>query len=298
MLECVANVSEGTDEGLLARLDDACGPTLVDLHRDPDHNRSVFTLAGPDDEVEASARSLARLAVETLDLRTHVGVHPRLGVVDVVPFVPLVRSRTEGRLATGAPLGPAVAARDRFARWAAAELDLPCFLYGPLPGGFGRALPTIRRGAFGELLPDAGPAHPHPSAGATAVGARGFLIAYNLWVEGGDISLARAVAIAVRGPAVRALGFELGSRVQVSCNLIDPAVVGPAQLHDQVAARLDGAGAGVAGCELVGLVPGAVLDAVPAHRWAELDLSESSTVEARLDGRTGRSGPALVEGFR
>jgi len=283
----VVNVSEGADDDVLARLGESCGTALLDLHRDPRHNRSVFTLAGPDDDVEAAVRSLTRLAVGELDLAVHAGAHPRLGVVDVVPFVPLVQEPgPTGRLAIGPSLAPAVEARDRFAGWAGTELDLPCFLYGPMEGGFGRTLPTVRRGAFAELRPDTGPARPHPSAGATAVGARGFLVAYNLWLEGGDVALARAVAIAVRGPAVRALGLALGPRAQVSCNLVDPTVVGPAEIHDDVAARLGASGAGVAGCQLVGLLPAAVLESVPPHRWGELDLAEASTIEARMEARS------------
>jgi len=286
ILECVVNVSEGTDDDLLARLGRACGPALLDVHRDAHHNRSVFTLAGEDDELEAAVRDLTRLAVAELDLAAHSGAHPRLGVVDVVPYVPLVRSvDATGRLAVGAPLGRAVEARDRFAAWAGDELDLPCFLFGPLGTGYARALPTVRRGAFGELRPDTGPGRPHPSAGATAVGARGFLVASNLWLEGGDVALARAVAIAVRGPAVRAMGFGLGRDAQVSVNLVDPGGLGPAEIHDEVATRLGASGAGVGRCELVGLVPGTVLDAVPPHRWKELDLAESSTIEARMEGR-------------
>ncbi len=285
-LECVVNVSDGTDDVLLARLGRACGPALLDVHRDVHHNRSVFTLAGEDGELEAAVRDLTRLAVAELDLATHTGAHPRLGVVDVVPFVPLVRAvGAAGRLAAAAPLGGAIRARDRYADWAGEELDLPCFLYGPLGTGYARALPTVRRGAFGELRPDTGPGRPHPSAGATAVGARGFLVAYNLWLEGGDVALARAVAIAVRGPAVRAMGFALGRHAQVSVNLVDPTTVGPAEIHDEVATRLGASGAGVARCELVGLVPGAVLDAVPPHRWRELDLAESSSIEAAMEGR-------------
>jgi glutamate formiminotransferase len=285
-LECVVNISEGTDDDLLARLAGTCGTALLDLHRDAHHNRGVFTLAGEDDELEEAVRSLTRLAVGAIDLAANTGAHPRLGVVDVVPFVPLVRAvGTAGRLATGAPMTGAVEARDRFAGWAGTELDLPCFLFGPLASGYARALPTVRRGAFGELRPDTGPSRPHPSAGATAVGARGFLVAYNLWVEGGDVAMARAVAIAVRGPAVRALGFDLGGRAQVSCNLIDPGVVGPAEIHDEVAARLGVSGAGVAACELVGLLPATVLDRVPRHRWEELDLVEASTIEAQMEGR-------------
>jgi glutamate formiminotransferase len=297
-LECVINVSEGRDERTLGLLADACGPALLDRHSDPDHNRSVFTLAGPSGPLEEAARALAAAAVGALDLADHEGAHPRFGVVDVVPFVPLVlvprtlRRRTGNvvplvvsrrHLATTPGLVPAVAARDRFARWAGAELRLPCFLFGPLPPDGHRSLPEVRRTAWRTLPPDSGPARPHPRAGAAAVGARHFMVAYNVWIDGGDAALARSVASAVRGPAVRALGFELAGRFQVSCNLIDPLTIGPAQLYDQIAQLVRDGGAAPARAELVGLLPAVVLDAVPRPRWPELDLRPESTIEARLE---------------
>ena len=285
ILECVVNVSEGRDDAVLAALAAATGPLLLDLHRDADHHRAVFTLAGPPHDVAAAARAVAAETVRRLDLRTHAGAHPRLGVLDVVPFVPY--------LPGGPPpgdLGPAVAARDAFARWLGDELGVPAFLYGPRAGGAraaARTLPDVRRRAFGPppdgLGPDFGPSRPHPRAGATAVGARAVLVAYNIWVS--DVAVARRVATLVRGPALRALGLAVGERAQVSCNLIDPVRVGPAEAFDAVAARTAEAGGRVEGAELVGLVPQVVLRAVPAHRRPALGLSEEATVEARLARR-------------
>jgi glutamate formiminotransferase len=260
MLECVVNVSEGRDLAVLDELAAACGRDLLDRHTDPDHHRSVFTVVG-----EQAPRALARAAVARLDLSTHAGVHPRLGVVDVVPFVPL----------DGSTMDDAVAARDAFADWAHGELALPCFRYGPE-----RSLPEVRRRAFVDLDPDTGPATPHPTAGAACVGARRFLIAYNVWLADADVSLAREIAAAVRSPAVRALGMACGQRVQVSMNLVEPLAVGPAAAFDAVAAR-----ATVAGAELVGLVPAVVLDRERPERYAELDLAEDRTIEARLAQR-------------
>ena len=263
MLECVVNVSEGRDAGVLRALASAAGGSLLDVHSDPHHHRSVLTLGGDPAHVEADARALAAAAVTRLDLRRHAGVHPRLGVVDVVPFVPLA----------GSTLADAVAARDRFLAWAGSELGLPGFAYGPE-----RALPDVRRRAFVDLAPDAGPPVPHETAGAVCVGAREVLVAYNVWLaDGADVALAREVARAVRGPSVRALGLDVGGRAQVSMNLVGPTVVGPADAYDSVAAL-----AAVAGAELVGLLPAAVLDRVPVGRWRELDLDRSRTVESRL----------------
>jgi glutamate formiminotransferase len=271
MLECVVNISEGRDDRVIDSFAAAAGNTLLDVHRDPHHHRCVLTLAGED--VEAAVRDLARRVVETADLRGHAGAHPRIGVLDVVPFVPLDASGAP--VGPGAPLDAAIGARDRFARWAADELALPCFLYGPE-----RTLPEVRRHAFVDLAPDVGPAEPHPSAGACAVGARPVLVAYNVWLESPDQSVARSIAAAVRGPAVRALGLRLGQATQVSCNLVDPATLGPGALYDAVRSLAGEAGTEVVRAELVGLVPESVLAAVPPARWAELDLGPDRTVEA------------------
>jgi glutamate formiminotransferase / 5-formyltetrahydrofolate cyclo-ligase len=231
--------------------------SLLDLHSDAHHNRSVLTLVG-----EEAPRAVTRAAVAALDLRRHQGVHPRLGVVDVVPFVPLA----------GSTLVDAVAARDEFLDWIADELGVPGFAYGPE-----RTLPEVRRLAFAELAPERGPARPHPTAGATAVGARPVLVAWNVWLADPDLGLARRIAREIRGPQMRALGLPVGTRVQVSMNLLEPDVLGPAEAWDQVAGR-----AAVAGAELVGLVPRSVLERIDPMRWADLDLAEERTIESRL----------------
>ncbi len=280
-LECVVNVSEGRDLDLLGTLARACDDVLLDVHRDPDHHRSVFTLGGPAPTVEQAARHLTATAVARLDLTAHDGRHPRIGVVDVVPFVPWPPGPPD-------ELSRATAARDRFAEWAGTALSLPCFLYGPLTDRPVRPLPAVRRDAFGSLRPDTGPPIPHPTAGACAVGARPVLVAYNVWLAGGDHGLARSVAAAVRGPAIRALGLDLAGTFQVSCNLIRPLEVGPAAVYDRVAELLEGTGTSITRSEVVGLVPAAVLDQVPARRWPELDLRPDATIEARLADRSLR----------
>ncbi len=263
----MVNVSEGRDDAVLASLVGAGGADLLDVHVDPYHHRGVLTLVG-----EAAPRRVAEAAVAGIDLRHHDGVHPRLGALDVVPFVALA----------GSSPADALAARDRFATWLGDTLAVPVFLYGPE-----RTLPDVRRGAFTTLAPDHGPAAPQARTGASAVGARPVLVAYNLWLEHADLDRARAVASAVRGPGIRALGLTVGDRVQVSMNLIDPTALGPAEAYDRVAAAVD-----VAGAELVGLVPDAVLRAVDPSRWAALDLGPDRTIEARLATRARAQGPA------
>jgi len=236
VLECVVNVST------VAPCD--WGDDVLDVHADRWHGRSVVTVVGED-----AARRVAAVAVATIDLRRHAGVHPRVGAVDVVPFVPLA----------GSTMADAVAARDRFAAWIEDELGVPALRYG----AGAPSLPEVRRSP---------PPFPHPTAGAVCVGAREVLVAYNVVVDV-PLAEARRLAAAVRGPAVRALALEVGGAVQVSMNLLSPLEVGPAAVFDAV-------GGGRA--ELVGLVPAAVLDATPADRWAELDLGPDRTIEARL----------------
>lgn len=257
LLECVVNLSEGQDEALVKQLGGAADGALLDIHLDPHHNRSVLTLIG-----EEAPRAVAKAAVERLDLRRHQGVHPRIGVVDVVPFVPL----------DGATLADAVAARDRFATWIAEELGVPAFVYGPE-----RSLPDVRRTAFRSLTPDTGPGEPHPSAGAVAVGARPLLVAWNVVLAQPDLALARRVAAALRGPHLRTLGLQVGDEVQVSMNLIAPDVLGPAEAWDLVAAETRPRRA-----ELVGLIPRSLLERTPTQRWAQLDLAADRTIESRL----------------
>jgi glutamate formiminotransferase len=260
MLECVINISEGRRLDILDSIAGCAGPHVLDVHCDSDHNRSVLTVVG-----EPAARAITMAAVDALDIRDHQGAHPRIGVVDVVPFVPLGST----------PFDEAIAARDRFAEWAATELTVPCFRYGPE-----RTLPEVRRRAFDDLDPDTGPHHPHPSAGAIAVGARPVLVAYNLWLAKPDLEMARAIARAIRSPSVRALGLAVGEHVQVSMNLVDPSAVGPAHVYQQVAGI-----APVERAELVGLAPMAVIEAAGRDNWARLDLAVDRTIEARLEAR-------------
>jgi glutamate formiminotransferase len=281
LAECVINISEGRDPSTIGAVGRAGGRAVLDIHSDPEHHRSVLTLGGPLDAVEAAARRVVSSAVNLIDLRNHEGAHPRFGAADVVPFVPLA--------ADSALRVDVLAARNRLAHWAGAELDLPCFYYGPE-----RSLPEVRRLAFHPLAPDTGPPRPHPTAGASAVGARGPLVAYNVWItatDGGDpgaereeaLSVARTLARQLRAPTRRSLGLPVGPGAQVSFNLIDPASARVADLYDAVAAGAASHGCSVLRAELVGLVPAAVLHRVPRRRWAELDLDPNRTIEGLIE---------------
>ena len=260
MLECVINISEGQNVAVLDTLRHCVSGALLDVHTDPDHNRSVFTLVGTD-----APRELTRTAIELCNLNTHDGVHPRIGVVDVVPFVPL----------QGSTMGDAVEARNDFAQWAARELGVPSFLYG-----HERSLPDIRKSAWKTLLPDVGPNHAHPTAGAICVGAREPLVAWNMWLRDLDLAHTRQIAAQVRSPQIRTLGLQVGEFTQVSCNLIAPDTHGPDVAYDQVEAH-----ARIERCELVGLIPRATLERISPDRWEALDLDETKTIEWRLEHR-------------
>lgn len=278
MLECVPNVSEGRDTRALDALAQTCGASLLDLHVDPDHHRSVFTLAGPDDgDAESTVRRLASAVANHVDLTAHAGVHPRIGALDVVPFVAL----------DGTP-NDAVDAARAFSSWVAEKLELPVFLYGdadPLH----RSLPDVRRHAFTERRPDVGPSEAHPRLGAVAVGARPVLVAVNCELDRDDLALARSLARGVREAdgglrGVRAFGFALESvgRVQVSLNLVDLTTTGLQPACEAVRALARARGADVARVELVGLLPASELERCDEVFRAWSGISADQTIESRL----------------
>ena len=237
MLEAVPNVSEGRDAAVIAEIGRAFGrdAALLDVHSDADHHRSVFTLAGEGDALVESLVAGAAEATRLVDLETHVGVHPRVGAVDVVPVVPLDPAEMER----------AKSAALVVAQRLGSELGLPVFLYGEV--GSGRRPAFFRRGGLteltrrvdaGELVPDAGPSAIDPRAGVVLVGARAPLVAYNVDLETDDLAIAVAVAAAVREssggmPGVQAIGLFLpgSERVQVSMNVLD---LDRAPLHEVV----------------------------------------------------------------
>ena len=260
MLECVINISEGRQLDTIAKIRSQIGNDVLDIHSDYHHHRSVFTIVG-----SKSPHQLAELCAKQFDLSEHVGVHPRIGIIDVVPFVPLENSTIE----------EAINARNEFAEFAASELNIPSFVYGPE-----RDLPEVRKRAFVDLSPDFGPNKPHPTAGAICVGARQILVAYNVFLKKSTIEEGRRIARELRSREVRTLGLQLGDEIQVSMNLISPDVAGPAFVFDEIAKHAD-----IDRAELVGLVPARVLTQIAKSRWAELDLSKEKTIEWCLAAR-------------
>lgn len=277
----VPNVSEGRDTATVASIADAFDARLLSVHTDPDHNRSVFTLAGRPGELAGAVLEGARAVVSLIDLTTHQGVHPRVGALDVAPIVHL----QEGD--RGAACAEALVLADLLA----AELELPVFLYGSLGGGRARA--ELRRGglrgladrmAGGELSPDFGPTRLHPTAGAVLVAARPPLIAFNVELSPpAGLGEARTIAAAIRegGPeglaAVRALGIWLEDRgiAQVSLNLEDHRMTSLATVVAAIARHAE-----IAEAELVGLAPRDAFDGFPE----EIRVRGAATIEDALGG--------------
>jgi glutamate formiminotransferase len=270
LFECVVNVSDGRRLDVLDELGLAAGPALRDRHSDPVHNRSVFTLIEHRTELRRYVRSFIVASMKLLDLRDHEGVHPCFGVLDVIPFVALDPRKAD----------EAATLRNETASWVADTFNVPVFLYGRLRDGTKRSLPEVRRHAFRSLMPDMGPMKPDPDRGASAVGARPVLVAWNLWVRGIDLAEGRIIAKALRRSEVRALAFPLPEMVQISFNLIDPMNVRPSMVYDKVVALLGEAV--IDHAELVGLIPDAVLRVEDPGRWTQLGLAESATIESRL----------------
>jgi glutamate formiminotransferase / 5-formyltetrahydrofolate cyclo-ligase len=290
VIECVANVSEGRDLTVLRALADATRPALLDIHADADHHRSVFTIAGRELRgTQMGARGLARSVARQLDIAGHEGVHPRLGALDVVPFIALGTSVSEHEAA--------LEAAESFARWWSTAYDVPVFLYGDADPKR-RDLPSARNTAFKSRAPDFGPPTPHEKLGATAVGVRAPLVAVNCALVTREVDVARRIAGVVRErngglPGVRALGFMLDTvdRAQVSMNLVDLQRTGIERACRTVRVEARKERTDVLSVELVGLVPRAELERCSDEflEWSGLDAA--STIEVRV-----RFGPRWLPG--
>ena len=290
LFEAVPNFSEGKDGAKISRITEAVravpGVRVLGLHSDPDHNRSVLTFAGEEDAVLAGAVTLAKACTSELDLASQAGEHPRMGVLDVLPFVPLA----------GSTMDDAV----RLARRTAeilGSLGFPVFLYGAAAtASHRRDLPDVRRAGYegvAERLkdprwrPDYGPHVLDPRRGAVAVGARPFLVAFNAFLDTDDVEVARVIARRIREsggglPAVKALGFLVGGRAQVSMNLTDLERTPIHIALEAVRSAAADLGASVESTELVGLAPlAAILDSA-RHYLGLRELEAEHVLETRL----------------
>jgi len=292
VIECIPNVSEGR------RLDviDACtaaivatGAHLLDVKPDATHNRTVFTFAGAPAAVEAGAIALFDTALAHIDLRHHHGEHPRLGAVDVTPFVPI----------EGATMADCVAIARRVGETVAARHQLPVYLYEEAATSPARRnLEDIRRGEFEglaakmqkpEWTPDFGPAVPHASAGASVVGARMPLIAYNINLATNRLDVAKKIATAIRQSSgglrfVKAMGLELADRgiVQVSMNLTNYEKTPIFRVFEMVKREAERYGVSILESEIVGLIPSAALSSAAAWYLQVEGFSEGQVLENKL----------------
>jgi glutamate formiminotransferase / 5-formyltetrahydrofolate cyclo-ligase len=291
LVECVPNFSEGRRVEVVDVLAQAVSATpgiqLLDRTSDADHNRSVLTFAGRPTDVSQAMESAVGIALERIDMRRHAGQHPRIGAVDVIPFVPLGEMK----------MGEAVALATDFGRHIAERFELPVYLYGRAATRPERErLADIRRPQYEGLTelidtpgyrPDFGPAQLHPTGGAVAVGARPFLIAYNINLETDDVALAKSIARTVREssgglPRVQALGLYLDDLgcAQVSMNLLDFSVTPMWRVWREVEAAASAAGVALRESELIGLVPIAALLDVADHIGVAPELSETDRIGA------------------
>ena len=294
LVECVPNFSEGLNTDTVQRIADAIrsvdSTCVLDTHIDPDHNRSVITFVAPPAKiVEAALKAVAR-ATQLIDMRQHKGEHPRLGATDVLPFVP-VRDVT---------IEECVQLAHQAGRRIAAELSIPVYFYEQAALRPERKnLEDVRRGALERLRkeiatvqarePDVGPRLTHETAGAIAVGARQFLIAFNVVLKSPDITIARQIAKTIRFrhgglPFLKALGFQLHSRgfVQVSMNLVNYEVTGMTEAYEAVEREANRIGVKIESAEIVGLVPEAALDRKAAYFSKLVDFSERKVLEYQI----------------
>lgn len=278
IVEAVPNFSEGRDAQVVRSIAAAMDPCVLDFSLDPDHHRSVITIAGAPSAVVAAAVRGAEAAARLIDLSNHVGVHPRVGAIDVLPFVPV----------TGVTLEECVS----LAEWAGQEIwnrcAIPVYFYeAAARTPERRKLADVRREIrlSADAKPDIGRAGLHPTAGAAVVGARFFLIAYNVNLATADVGVAKAIAGRVRKlPGVRALGLWLESAgaAQVSMNLVDYRLTGIAAAFAAVRAEAQALGTDVVESELIGLAPAAALDRAIAAEVLLRDFHEGMILEEKL----------------
>ncbi len=296
IVECVPNFSEGRRRDVLDKIvysiRSVPGIKVLDVEMDPDHNRSVVTFTGGKENIQEAAFRGARAAVELIDLNKHKGQHPRMGAIDVLPFVPL----------SGVSMEECVDIANKVARKIAAGLKVPVFLYENAARRPERKnLEDVRRGEFEGLreaimtdktrYPDYGPRMLHPTAGAVAVGARMPLIAFNVNLKSRDIKIAKAIAKKIRAssgglPHVKALGFDLEHKqmVQVSMNLTDYTVTPVSKVFEAVKKEAEELAVEIAESEIIGLLPLEVVCDLASKYLRLGQFSSNQVLERRIWG--------------
>jgi glutamate formiminotransferase len=292
LLECVPNISEGRDRDKIASMADEVkkhrGVKLLDISSDSDHHRSVFTFIGEPDSIKDAAFSLVMKAIDLIDMREHKGGHPRLGAVDVIPFVPV----------QGVKMGEAVQIAHEFGK-GLGKRGIPVFFYEEAATQPERKdLPSIRKGEYEGLeeklrdpkwKPDEGPDHFNPRSGATVVGARLPLVAYNVNLKTKDLALVKEIAKKVRFkdggfPHVRAMGIDLKEKgmVQVSMNLTNYRVTNIPKIYEFIKEEAQKKGVEIEESEIVGLIPLGVLEGIARYYLKDPRFSTRQVIEQRL----------------
>jgi glutamate formiminotransferase len=299
VLEAVPNFSEGRDVEKVRGLVDAierAGVEVLDWSADPDHHRSVVTYIGDPPDVEAASIDAARFALEHIDLRRHRGVHPRVGALDVLPFVPLEGLRMADAVASARRVGAELG-----------RMGIPVFFYGMASNPPGRSLADLRRGGFEGLAggfpadrrPDEPPGAvvPHPTAGVTCVGARDVLLAWNVFLEGVDVGAAREIARLIRERGggfrgLRALGLHLPDRdrVQISMNLEDPVGTSALDVLGAIDREVAARGGRIVETQVIGMAPDTLVHPPSVNRLVLPDLGPARVLSRRVaqhvQGRT------------
>jgi len=293
LLECALNFSEGRRETIIAAIIEAAQcARVLNASSDEDHNRTVITFVGTPQAVAEAAFRVTEKAIDLIDMNQHRGAHPRMGAVDVIPFIPLGEARMEEAIETAHLVG----------RRLGDELGIPVYLYEQAATHSERQnLADVRRGEFEGLAaklgdprwkPDFGPHHPHPTAGATAVGARIYLVAYNVNLDTPNTGIARAIAKAVRAKSgglhnVKALGVMLKGRnqAQVSMNVVDPFRTPLYRVLELVRLEATRYGVSVVGSEIVGLVPLSVIVETARYYLQLEDFEDEQVLETQLRQR-------------
>jgi glutamate formiminotransferase len=301
ILEAVPNFSEGRDLTVVRTIVEAMRASdaeVLDWSADPDHHRAVVTVIGPPELVEEAAFAGASVAIEKIDLRRHQGVHPRIGALDVLPFVPLA----------GLSMTDATQSAQRVGRRIANELNLPVYFYGQASDPPGRSLASLRRGGFEALVqgwpsgrePDLLPAdwsYPgaHPTAGACCVGARRLLLAWNVWISGMAIEQARRIAREIREPhsgisGLRALAIPLHSRgaLQISMNIEDVENSSPGAAFELVRNLVERNGGEIIQTEIIGMVPDELLQAATSE-WRLAPGTRERSLSQRVRAYSAKS---------
>ena len=298
LVECVPNFSEGRDRATIDALRSAiaavAGAQLLDVQSDAAHNRSVFTFVAPPAAAVDAAFAAMRVAAARIDLTKHAGEHPRMGATDVVPFVPVSGITMEDCVALARQLGARVGT----------ELEIPVFLYARAATRSDRVLlPDVRKGEFEgmrgrQLDPDFGPKRVHPTAGATAIGARPFLVAFNVYLDTQDVTIAKEIAKQIRTsggglPGVQASGFIVDGLAQVSMNLLDIDITSPAVVFNAIKVRAEKRGVGIQKSEIVGLIPERALVGA-AETALRLSNAGEHVLETKIRAAAPRADPVAA----